>query len=152
MTGRRLIASFLGTGLLLRRFTQRDAGSGTVAAGVALLMVLTIRPARLGWQVGLLLITVAFGTWAIADFARTEKDPGWIVIDEVAGTLLATLGTSGWAAVAGWAVFRVADINKRLFPGVAAAERIPNAWGVMADDLVAGVYGLAAGLLVGSFV
>jgi phosphatidylglycerophosphatase A len=46
-------------------------------------------------------------------------------------------------------VFRLADIFKRRFPGVAAAEaKLPGAVGVLADDLVAGLYGLAAGWLL----
>ncbi len=46
-----------------------------------------------------------------------------------------------------WLVARAADITK-LPPGVGAAERLPGAWGVMADDLVAGLYGLLMGVLV----
>ena len=44
-------------------------------------------------------------------------------------------------------VARLADIFKVL-PGVAAAERLPGAWGVAMDDVVAGVYGLGAGIVV----
>ncbi len=149
---RRVIASFFGTGLILGRLTKRNAGSGTLASGAALLLALAVRPAGVGWQLAVLVATVLIGLWAVGGFVEVEGDAGWMVIDEAAGTFLATLGTSGWAAAAGWAVFRIADINKRWFPGVAAAERLPSAWGVMADDLVAGVYGLGAAVLVGSFL
>jgi len=44
-------------------------------------------------------------------------------------------------------VARLADIFKVL-PGVAAAERLPGAWGVTLDDVLAGGYGLAAGWLL----
>ncbi|MGZ8755006.1 MAG: phosphatidylglycerophosphatase A, partial [Acidimicrobiia bacterium] len=47
--------------------------------------------------------------------------------------------------------FRVADISKR-FPGVAAAERLEGALGITADDLVAGLWALAAGWLVQALV
>jgi hypothetical protein len=40
----------------------------------------------------------------------------------------------------------VADIFKAGFPGVARAEKIPGAAGVVADDVIAAFYGLAAGL------
>jgi phosphatidylglycerophosphatase A len=44
-------------------------------------------------------------------------------------------------------VFRIADISKKP-PGVAAAERLGGALGVTADDLVAGLWALAAGWFV----
>lgn len=80
----------------------------------------------------------------VRPFAAEEGDPNWVVIDEAAGTLIATIGLGMPAALIGWAVFRLADITK-WFPGVAAAERLPGAVGVTADDLVAGLYGLGAG-------
>jgi phosphatidylglycerophosphatase A len=89
---------------------------------------------------------VAVGVWAAAPFA--DGDPGWVVIDETAGGWLAIIGSGGWPLVVGWVVFRVADITKWP-PGVRQAESLGGAWGVMADDLVSGLYGLAAALLVG---
>jgi phosphatidylglycerophosphatase A len=47
-------------------------------------------------------------------------------------------------------VARLGDIFKVL-PGVAAAERLPGSFGVTADDVVAGLYGLAAGWLVAAW-
>jgi phosphatidylglycerophosphatase A len=73
-------------------------------------------------------------------------DAGWIVIDEATGAFVSLIGIMSWpAALAAFAVFRLADIAKTWFPGVAAAERMPGAAGVITDDLVAGLYGLAAG-------
>jgi phosphatidylglycerophosphatase A len=79
---------------------------------------------------------------------RKDGDAGWIVIDEAAGTLLATTGVGGWPTVLAFVVFRVADITKNPFPGVSQAEGLSEGWGVMADDLVAALYGLAAGHLL----
>ena len=68
-----------------------------------------------------------------------------VVIDEVAGMLVTLLavpvGLAG--AVVGFLAFRLFDIVKP-FPA-RQAERLPGGWGVMTDDLVAGVY--AQGLL-----
>ncbi|UCG41102.1 MAG: phosphatidylglycerophosphatase A, partial [Acidimicrobiia bacterium] len=72
------------------------------------------------------------------------EDPAWIVVDEAAGTLVASVGLGGAALFLAWVVFRIADASKR-FPGVAAAERLPGAVGVTADDVVAGLWALAAG-------
>jgi phosphatidylglycerophosphatase A len=144
----RLIASFFGTGLILRRVRGRDIGSGTVASVFALALSVAAQPAGLALQIGLLDVASAACLISVRPFAFTEGDPAWVVIDEVAGTFLATLGLGLVPALVGAAVFRLADVFKHRFPGVAAAERgFPGPTGVLADDLVAGLYGLAAGWL-----
>ena len=90
--------------------------------------------------------TIVLGIWSIQALKLGDDDPGWVVIDEAAGTFLATIGLGLPAAIAAWLVFRVADIAKKAFPGVAAAEKVSG--GIMADDLVAGLYGLAVGWVV----
>jgi phosphatidylglycerophosphatase A len=71
------------------------------------------------------------------------EDPQWIVIDEWAGVFVALIGTdaSNWYHVAtAFVLFRLFDITK---PGpVSSAEELPEAFGVMADDLVAGAFAL----------
>ena len=69
-----------------------------------------------------------------------EKDPSWVVIDEVAGMLLAATGIPwGWpAAPLVFLLFRLFDIFK--FGPAAWMDRRRDAVGVVADDLVAGVY------------
>lgn len=148
----RLVASFFGSGLILRRLRGSDHGSGTLGAAIALVLSLMLGGVGAWAQATALVLTVVASLLAVREFASTEGDPPWVVVDEAAGTFLATLGLTGPAAVVGWVVFRAADICKRFFPGVAAAERLPGAWGVTADDLVAGVYGLAAGWLAHTLV
>jgi phosphatidylglycerophosphatase A len=143
----RLVASFFGTGLILEKIRHSDMGSGTVGSAVALAVALALRPVGPVAQAAALALTLAAAFPAVKPFARDNADPAWIVVDEVAGTFLATLGLGVPAALVAWVVFRLADIQKNWFPGVAAAERLPGATGVMADDLVAGAYGLLAGLL-----
>ena len=143
-----MIASFFGTGLILRRLRGADAGSGTVGSVFAFALAWLLHPFGVGVQALMLAVVVAAALISIRPFAANHGDPGWVVIDEAAGTLLATLGLSLGPAVLAWAVFRLADIQKHWFPGVAAAERrLPGALGVTADDLVAGAYGLGAGLI-----
>ncbi len=85
------------------------------------------------------------GIWATARSGATG-DPGWVVIDEVAGQWIALLGLShvGWPGfVAAFALFRLFDITK---PGpIGWADRHAGAAWVMADDLLAGA---AAALLL----
>jgi len=142
VTLRRFVAAWFGSGLVLRLLRGSDAGSGTVGAVVALVPALLL--ARFGWvvQVVAAVVVVAVSLWAAAPFAR--DDPGWVVVDEAAGTFVAVIGLSGWAVAVAFVVFRVADATKR-FPGVGPAERLPGTWGVTSDDLVAGLYGLGAG-------
>lgn len=118
----------------------------------ALALALAVRPA--GWvvQSTVAAVVTAASVWSSHPFSHAgddqeevSGDPGWVVIDEAAGTLLATIGLSAPAALGAWVVFRLADIFKRAFPGVAAAERLGGGVGITADDLVAGLYGLAAG-------
>ena len=142
----RLVASFLGSGLLLRRIRGSDAGSGTVGGLVAFPISLWLG-SRFGWQaqlVGAATLTLA-ALWSARPLAVEVGDAGWIVIDEAAGVFIATIGLLGWPAVIGFVVFRIADITKRPFPGVLQADRMPGAVGITLDDTVAGLYGLAFG-------
>lgn len=82
--------------------------------------------------------------WASNSACRywEQKDPQRVVVDEVLGQWIALAAAPGlqWKYwVAAFAAFRVFDIWKP-FPA-RAAEKLPGGWGVVADDLVAGVYG-----------
>ena len=150
---RRILASWFGTGLILGRLRGSDWGSGTVAALATFPMALWIG-STWGWQVQVVSVVVIFflGVLVTGKFTADEGDAGWMVIDEAAGTFVALIGlTLGPAAVA-WIVFRAADIYKNPFPGVAQTERLPGSWGVMTDDIVAGIYGLIAGHIVQALV
>ena len=149
---KRLIASFLGSGLVLSKLRNSDTGSGTLGGGMSLALSLALHGVGLWAQATGLLLILAAAAWSVPPFALDKGDPGWVVIDEAAGTMVATLGVGGWAAVAGFAAFRAADIFKRFFPGVAAAERRGGAVGVIGDDIVAGFYGLAFAWLVRAFL
>jgi len=96
------------------------------------------------------LAVVVVGTWA-ADRAQAifqRHDDGRITIDEVAGMLvsLAFLPARPEVVIVAFLLFRLFDIWK---PQPArAAESLPGGVGVMADDLVAGVYANLAGQLL----
>ena len=70
------------------------------------------------------------------------KDPGFVVIDEVAGQWVTMIASpADWRlAILGLIFFRAFDIRKP-WP-VSSAERLPRGWGIMLDDIVAGVYAL----------
>lgn len=143
---RRVLASWFGSGLVLGRLRGTDAGSGTIASIVAWLMAVALMP--LGWPVQLAVaLAVTAASIAVTNAYAEQNDPGWVVIDEAAGTFVATIGLSFLGAIVALVVFRVADIWKAT-PGVGRAERLRGGWGITLDDVVAGGYGLAAGWLV----
>lgn len=146
----RLVASLFGAGLLLRKVRGADAGSGTVGGMLALAVALLVD--RWWGRLAALTLAVAVGWWSVKALDIKDSDPAWVVVDEAAGTFLSTLGLGAAGAVAGFVAFRLADIKKSWFPGVARAEMIGGPTGVLADDLVAGLYGLAVGWLVQSFL
>lgn len=90
----------------------------------------------------------ALGVWAASRAALLlqRDDPKEVVIDEAAGMMLTTLlAPHGWIGLtAGFILFRILDIWK---PGPIRwlEHTLPNGWGIMADDLLAGA--LAGGLL-----
>lgn len=141
---RRLVASSFGLGRILRRLRGSDSGSGTLGAllGVAIAAALLAADAPWWVSLGVACIAIAASLWSAAPFS--EGDPGWVCIDETAGTLVAVIGLGGSPWLVAVVVARLADIFKVL-PGVAAAESLPGALGITADDVIAGGYGLGIG-------
>ena len=94
-----------------------------------------------GW-VALLLGVFVVAVWAADGVVPFwGKDPGRVVVDELIGQLvtLAFLPHGFWMALCGFFIFRAFDIIKP-FP-VRHAERLPGGWGIVMDDVLAGVYG-----------
>ena len=124
--------------------------SGTVGSivGLALWLALVGLP-PLGYAAAVVAVAL-LGIWAAGRASEIFRrhDDGRITIDEVAGMLVALLWLPARPEVAALAfvLFRVFDIWKP-FPAN-AAERLPGGLGVMADDLVAGVYANLGGQLV----
>lgn len=116
-------------------------GTWGAAVGVCLLLLVRLAAAP-ALEALLLAVVLAGGVWSatLAERRYGRRDPGAIVIDEVAGMLITLfwIPVTGIGLLAGFAAFRVFDIVKP-FP-VGAAERLPAGWGVMADDVMAGLY------------
>jgi len=98
----------------------------------------------------LLTIVVGVPAGTIAARESGRHDPGFVVIDEVCGQWIALLGCPrDWAhALIALVLFRLLDITKP-FPA-RQLERLPEGWGIMFDDVAAGLYafGIAALLRV----
>ena len=95
----------------------------------------------LGLCVAIVIALIA-GIWASDHLERVtgNKDPGHIVIDEIVGQWIAVLAIAPDFLLygAGFVLFRIADIFKP-WP-VSWAEGLPGGYGVMMDDILAGVY------------
>src|ERR1700734_135369 len=137
-----LIATFFGSGLL-------KPGPGTWASAVVL--VLWFVAAQIFHPTHLPLLTLIaavlatlIGIPAATIVAResNREDPGHVVIDEVAGQLIALIAIpADWQhAALSLILFRLFDILKP--PPIRQLERLPTGTGIMLDDLAAGVFAL----------
>jgi phosphatidylglycerophosphatase A len=146
------IATFFGAGLL-------RPGPGTYGSVAALL--LWVGAAHL-WHGARLAIGTALAALAatligipaatIAARESGRKDPGFVVIDEVAGQWIALIGIRpDWPhAILALLLFRLLDIWKP-WP-IRRLEQLPEGTGIMLDDVAAGVLALAIGLVLARWV
>lgn len=130
----KLAATFFGIGYV-------GKGGGTLAA-IALCMIWFLMPAgNIYWQVLLTLFICFLGVWSgnVVD-AIWGKDSSKVVIDEVAGMMISLLFfPAEWLYIlSALVLFRFFDIVKPL--GIRKMETLPKGWGVMADDVLAGIY------------
>jgi phosphatidylglycerophosphatase A len=136
-----MVASVFGIGYF--KFAQ-----GTIMSAVAMPPAFLIMlHAGAGWLFFAALIVFCIGIFACAAHMREtgREDPPECVIDELAGQwlacALAPLSLPAFAAA--FVLFRLFDIWKP-WP-ISAAEKLPGGLGVMADDMIAGLF---AGVLV----
>lgn len=142
-------ATYLGTG-------YAPIASGTVATAAAIPLQLAVAllppPGLRVWAQAAAILAASLGGVLAATIVERRlgrHDPSEVVIDEVAGYLLTMfLIPPGLLTVAcGFLLFRIFDIVKPWPAG--PAEKLPHGWGIMADDLVCGLYAnliLRAGL------
>src|SRR5687768_14714647 len=116
---------------------------GTFAAAVSVIfwhLVSSNTDEPLIWQVSLLALSIIFGIYCSGKLSsKNEKDPSFIVIDEVAGMWLALLFIPPTIInlTVGFILFRFFDIAKPL--GIKRMEEGKKGWGIMMDDLLAGL-------------
>jgi phosphatidylglycerophosphatase A len=137
----KLIATGLGIGYIRK-------GAGTVAAIVccAVWYTIAVNSSHPSDDLGIipLLITIlitVIGIWS-SDVVEEQwgKDSNRVVIDEIAGMCLSLLyvPVNEKSILAGLFLFRLFDIAKPF--GIRKLEKLPGGWGVMLDDLLAGLY------------
>lgn len=134
------LATWFGCGLV-RPAPGTWGTLGGLPFGVAIL-------AGGGWPLLLLAAAAIFiaGLWACrkVEAMNDDHDPGYIVVDEVAGiwvTLLAAAPSLPYAGAA-FLLFRIFDVLKP-WPVSWCDKKLPGAWGVMTDDIAAGLMAAA---------
>ncbi|MBN9351186.1 MAG: phosphatidylglycerophosphatase A [Chitinophagaceae bacterium] len=134
MSFSKTIAAVFGIGYLPK-------GGGTVAAAVyCLIWFLTPEDLPL-FEIACLIVVLVLGIWSAS---RVETDWGTdsnrVVIDEFAGMMISLLFVPKRISylIFAFLFFRLFDILKPL--GIRKTEKFPGGWGVMADDVLSGIY------------
>jgi phosphatidylglycerophosphatase A len=133
----KLIASIFGIGYIRK-------GGGTVAAAFAILiwwLLFKNIGTNIAVEISIALLVTVLGVWA-----GNKVEPEWgkdsyrVVIDEVAGMFISVLFIPfDWKwFLAGFVLFRFFDIAKPLY--IRRMEAFKGGWGVMLDDVLAGIY------------
>ncbi len=142
------LGSLVGAGLYLAvwAWLYRVLEANALRGRLSLLYIFT---PQLALMLLLTLLVTVVGIWAAS---RTEKllqrkDPSIVVIDEVAGQMIALLSgpfwlPTWWSILSAFILFRIFDIWKP-YP-IRRLEALESGLGVMADDVVAGAYALIA--------
>lgn len=148
-----ILSTGLGTGFC-------PGAPGTAGAFLGLLiwygLSFLVSVSTLFWiTLGLVIVTTVVGAWTSKVMERYwGEDPRTVVIDEFVGTWIPCLVAgvagaplmTGILGLFGFAMFRVIDIVKT--PLCRKLERVPDGWGVMLDDVLAGFYALILNLLL----
>lgn len=124
---------------------------GTFGSAAAFVVFAPLRWAAIpGLELAAAAVLFAAGVWSarLTEEHLGVEDPGPVVIDEVVGMLISLLWLpSSWPVfAAAFVAFRVFDIIKP-FPAD-RLEGLHGGWGIMADDVMAGVYANLAVQLV----
>jgi phosphatidylglycerophosphatase A len=131
----RLLATGFGSG-------HAPVAPGTAGSAVGLLLFWPLASLPVLGQIVACVVGFVLGAYASTHLARElgRKDPGLAVVDEIVGMWVTLVGLpfGPTTALAGFVLFRVMDVVK---PWPARdLERLPDGWGIMADDVAAGVY------------
>jgi phosphatidylglycerophosphatase A len=130
------LEALIGSGLFTGYFPIAPA---TVTSLFVLLPAFFL--ARLpGWDAAAVVVLFFVGVPIATDLERVwGKDPHRVTIDEVVGTLVTFLlnPVSLWGLGVGFFLWRFFDIVK--LPFIDKSQRLPGGWGIMVDDVLAGI-------------
>lgn len=136
----RTLAKIISTGLGIG-YVQKGAGTLAALATCLIWYMARLQVANLFLAVIVIAVLFVAGVWS-ASLVEKEwgEDHNRVVIDEIFGMCVGLfLLPVKWSyVIPAFLLFRFFDIIKPLF--IRKAEALPSGWGVMADDLLAGIY------------
>jgi phosphatidylglycerophosphatase A len=131
---------FLATGFYVGNIPPAP---GTLGSLIGLPLCFLLAGIQLPPAIILAVLFIGFAVWIAHAAEKTlkKKDPGCIVIDEVAGMVVTLIGLpfNLTTAVIGFIIFRILDILKP-FPIRTLDKRLGGGIGIVADDVVAGIF------------
>ena len=146
------MGALVGVGLYVTIWSGVDQLLTSRALANRLTTVYVFTPLMAFMLVVIFVVTMV-GIWAAtrAEKLQQKKDPSIVVIDEVAGQMIALLSgpfwiQTWWSIVTAFLLFRLFDIWKP-YP-IRRLEGLESGLGIMADDLAAGVYALIVNSLL----
>jgi len=149
------VGSLVGVGLYLALWGWLYAILEANAARAHLDLLYIFTP-QLAFMLFAIFVVSVVGIWAAsrAEKVTQKKDPSIVVIDEVAGQMIALLSgpfwlPTWWSILSAFLLFRLFDIWKP-YP-IRRLEALESGLGIMADDILAGVYALIINSILISF-
>lgn len=130
----KIIATGLGIGYI-------GKGSGTIAAALCATAWYVIAGGNSAIAFFVTIVIMIAGVWSANEVEKIwGVDSSRVVVDEIAGMCVSLLflPVTLSISIAGLLLFRFFDIVKPLY--IKKAENFPGGWGVMADDILAGLY------------
>ena len=115
---------------------------GTVGTLGAIVLFYLLSGLSFTFYLLFLLIFIVFSIWVsdVSSKNSAESDPKYVVVDEVCGFLVSMMliPANLMFIVLGFLIFRFFDVLKP--PPLKNLERLPGGYGIVADDIAAGIY------------
>lgn len=135
------LAEFISTVGYVGRFPVAPGTAGSLIGLLFVVLWHVILEISLGWTLAVICLLTWLGTLASDAYAKSTgvEDPSEVVIDEFVGQWIALLLVPPhWGFwLAAFVLFRLFDIWKPLW--IDSVQSWPGGWGVMADDILAGI-------------
>ena len=149
----RTFLHFLATGFYVGYLPRAPGTWATALVGVPLCIGLKYAGEFVFFAGSLAVLALSVHSSGFVEKELGEKDPSFVVIDEVAGFLVSMIlvPISVTHVACACAFFRLFDIVKP-YPIRSVEKRFPGGWGITLDDMVAGLYACLCVHLVSLFL